>query len=227
MLELSQYKKFCYKIYNKLWAYRDPSQFWSERGNRYDQNEYVTNPFPDDEWLLDVIVADNLNKILEVGCATGRLLTFVAQSFLNAHKDSARIDGIDFSQPMLDVARRKIEKFKLGNISLHLGEGQKLPFSDNSYDLVFTRGVLMHLKNEIEIAKVLKEMLRVSSQKVIIIEEICPQKSSAQSGFSPNGIAHWWDYEDIFAKLGLRFSSSATFQNKERLGAWILVKNKN
>ncbi len=68
-------------------------------------------------------------KILEVGCGTGRVLT----SFL---KDGFHITGIDISQEMLDVAEKKLTRFsQQGRVRLRLHNFTKQPLTEK-YDKV-------------------------------------------------------------------------------------------
>jgi len=44
------------------------------------------------------------------------------------------IDALDFSSEMLAIARKNVLALGQGNIALHQGDGQHLPFADSSYD---------------------------------------------------------------------------------------------
>lgn len=56
--------------------------------------------------LDDIAAAGNPGRILEVGCGTGKNLVALAHRF-----PLASITGVDLSETMLDVARRKIGHF--------------------------------------------------------------------------------------------------------------------
>lgn len=69
------------------------------------------------------------------------------------------ITGLDFSQAMLDVGRRKIAVDPYGDqITLIQGNAMELPFADNSFDYA-TIG--FGLRNVPDLVQVLKEMRRV------------------------------------------------------------------
>jgi malonyl-CoA O-methyltransferase len=65
-------------------------------------------------------------RVLDVGCGTGYLTTKFKQYF-----PQAAITGLDFSLQMLEEAR-----LKNSSITWVLGDGQKLPFADGSFDTV-------------------------------------------------------------------------------------------
>ncbi|MDP5273796.1 demethylmenaquinone methyltransferase [Chengkuizengella axinellae] len=72
---------------------------------------------------------------------------------------AGKIVGLDFSQNMLDVGRRKVESSKLDNqIELVHGDAMDLPFDDNSFDYA-TIGLA--LRNVPDLRQVLSEMRRV------------------------------------------------------------------
>jgi len=95
-------------------------------------------------------------RILDVGCNIGMELV----SFPNY----ADLTGVDSNLLALKKAEQRLPyfKFKQGNIT-------NLDIPDNSYDMVFDRGVMIHLDdNEVDIA--MHEMFRVSRKYVMNLE---------------------------------------------------------
>jgi ubiquinone/menaquinone biosynthesis C-methylase UbiE len=69
------------------------------------------------------------NRILEVGCGTGRVLT----AFLEAGYE---IDGLDTSPEMLHIARQKLGAYlRSGRLRLHYGALDEVPF-DQAVDRI-------------------------------------------------------------------------------------------
>lgn len=86
-------------------------------------------------------------KVLDVGCGTGRFLSALPARYERA--------GIDLSARMLDYAREK-------GLDVELASGDKLPFDDDSFDLVATFAVLHHLIDPDVVRASLREMVRVA-----------------------------------------------------------------
>jgi demethylmenaquinone methyltransferase/2-methoxy-6-polyprenyl-1,4-benzoquinol methylase len=81
-----------------------------------------------------------------------------------------RVVGVDISEGMLDVGRRKVRERKLDDrIELKFGDSEKLPFEDNSFDAVI---VAFGVRNFENLDAGLSEMLRVvrPGGTVVILE---------------------------------------------------------
>jgi ubiquinone/menaquinone biosynthesis C-methylase UbiE len=88
-------------------------------------------------------------KALDAGCGTGRLVPALLAA-------GAEVSGIDVSKKMLVVAEKKYPwaEFKVGDI-------EKIPYEDSTFDLVVATFVIVHLKDLRrafdEVHRVLKE----------------------------------------------------------------------
>jgi SAM-dependent methyltransferase len=85
-------------------------------------------------------------RVLDVGCGTGRFLEALAGEYERV--------GVDVSVGMLDRARRK-------GLDVVQAGADKLPFDDESFDLVTTFAVLHHLIDPDVVRAALREMARV------------------------------------------------------------------
>lgn len=74
-------------------------------------------------------------KILEVGCSTGYITRYVAQKF------DCEIIGVDLSKLLLDIAEEESHKLNLNNISFQYANVENLPFSDNTFDIVYGEAI--------------------------------------------------------------------------------------
>lgn len=72
-------------------------------------------------------------KILDIGCGIGGVHRFFA-------KDNISLTGIDVSHQSLQVAKKNFPKNQYLNY-----DGKKIPFSDNTFDFIFTINVLHHV----------------------------------------------------------------------------------
>jgi len=71
-----------------------------------------------------------------------------------------------------------VEVLKYGNprIPIKIYNGKKLPFKNNCFDTVMIAYVFHHVRNEEQIHGILKEALRVSKKKIIVLEQIYKNK---------------------------------------------------
>ncbi len=106
------------------------------------------------------------SKILDVAAGTGQ------QAFAFA-KNDYEVVGIDLSESMLKVAKRKN---KLRNVRFEVADATKLPFEDNSFDISSVSFALHDMPLSIR-EKVLKEMVRVTKPKgtIIIVDYYLPK----------------------------------------------------
>lgn len=108
----------------------------------------------------------NLNQIksvLDVGCGVGHW----GQMLFPYFASDAFLKGIDPEPKWIEEAKeRAIRKGIQTQTEYLLGSAEKIPFPDNSFDMVTCQTVLIHVSN-VEIA--IKEMLRVLKTGGIII----------------------------------------------------------
>lgn len=71
-----------------------------------------------------------------------------------------------------------VEVLKYGNprIPIKIYNGKKLPFKNNCFDTVIIAYVFHHVRNEDQIHAILKEALRVSKKKIVVLEQIYKNK---------------------------------------------------
>ena len=95
-----------------------------------------------------------LEKALDICCGTGDIAFALA-------KHEAEIVGLDFSEAMLVIAESKVQRSKsiIHNPRFFRGDAQKIPFPDESFDIVT---VGYGLRNLADWELGLKEMCRVA-----------------------------------------------------------------
>lgn len=109
-----------------------------------EQERYSTYP-----WLYSVAEFQKHagEHVLEIGCGTGADL-------LQYAKHGAIATGVDLTERHVDLARKR-----LGNLAIiHQADMRCLPFEDESFDYVYSHGVLHHSD---EPERVVREIFRV------------------------------------------------------------------
>lgn len=77
-------------------------------------------------------------RVLEVGCGKGSTLLALAHA-------GARVVGLDYSPEAIAVCRKFQEKMEnAANSTFLLGDARRLPFADESFDFVYSIGVIEH-----------------------------------------------------------------------------------
>ena len=99
-------------------------------------------------------------KVLEVGFGSGYFLSLLSQ---NGHE----VYGVEKSENALRYAKEIFNEKKQSSKNLMIADGFKLPFPDNSFDLVFNIGVIEHFSVS-EQRIFISEMKRVSKKLVLI-----------------------------------------------------------
>lgn len=99
--------------------------------------------------------------VLEIGCGLG---TDGAQ-FAHA---GANYTGIDLTEAAVDLARRRFELFNLpGNF--RVADAEQLDFPDNSFDLVYSHGVLHHTPDTAAAVREIHRVLRPGGRAVVML----------------------------------------------------------
>jgi len=95
--------------------------------------------------LLSQLSAANGNSILEVGCGEGPNLANISNKYDKS--------GVDYSQELIAFSRKNIR-----DASFYCQDATNLQFPDDSFDIVFCRDLIHHLRNR---SKLISEMYRV------------------------------------------------------------------
>lgn len=77
-------------------------------------------------------------SVLDVGCGAGFDL-IVARKTVG---DSGRVCGIDMTPEMLERARKNFAELGIEGIELELVDSEKIPYPDDSFDVVISSGVI-------------------------------------------------------------------------------------
>lgn len=138
--------------------------------NRYNRIARVYDLIETPREILFSGIRENLlqeakGKTLEVGIGTGRNIPFYPKSI--------ELVGIDFSERMVEIARRKAKENP--RVQIELMDAEKMDFEDNTFDTVVTSCVFCSVPNPVA---GLKEIRRVCNNggKIIMLEHVRSQK---------------------------------------------------
>ncbi len=127
--------------------------------------------------VVKIVSKTQPESVLDIATGTGDLAINLTQT--NAKK----IIGLDISDGMLEVGRKKIANQQLdGTIEMILGDSENLPFDNNSFDAIT---VAFGVRNFENLEKGLAEILRVLKPNgiFVILETSVPTKFPFKQGY--------------------------------------------
>ena len=96
--------------------------------------------------------------VLEVGCGAGTDLVRFARG-------GARVTGVDLSASAIELARQNFAQQGL-TADLHEADGERLPFADGTFDLVYAHGVVQYTSNPVALIHECHRVLRPGGEAV-------------------------------------------------------------
>ncbi len=145
---------------------------------RYDLINRVITLGMDKSWrraAAQKCLSANPRRVLDIGCGTGDLTINIAR----LAKSDIELVGLDFSQPMLNIATEKAKQLAPGkNITFVFGDIANLPFPDGYFDCVGISFAFRNLTYKNPLARRhLEEVLRVlpPGGRYVIVESSQPK----------------------------------------------------
>jgi ubiquinone/menaquinone biosynthesis C-methylase UbiE len=119
---------------------------------------YSSQPF-----MTDVVGFDRFagKKVLEVGCGLGTdLLQFA--------RNRAVVTGIDLTPKSIELVKKR---FAMENLSVdaRVADAEALPFEDDSFDVVYSFGVLHHTPNTQKAIDEVRRVLKPGGKLIIML----------------------------------------------------------
>lgn len=170
-----------------------------------------------DELLKKVILEARVyDKILDIGCGTGKLTQELSQQFLHS-----KVMGLDISEGMSKLTKAR-------GIEAIAADAQALPFSNGTFDLVVSNAAYQWVSN---LPLAFKEAQRVLKEKGIFIfscfgkrtlrelrdcfgieENVLPEKDSLYYGLAVSGFSEMSVEQNMLKKY---------FNNATELLYWL------
>ncbi|WP_445488985.1 class I SAM-dependent methyltransferase [Niallia sp. 03133] len=121
--------------------------------------------------LLEQELITAATKILDAGCGTGQTSAYIKKNY------PCHVTSIDYHPTMIKRAMSRFKKEQL-SISLFQGSLEKLPFADNSFDIILVESVLIFTNWKKSLSE-LKRVLRPNG--VLLASEMTSERK-----LSPN-----------------------------------------
>jgi demethylmenaquinone methyltransferase/2-methoxy-6-polyprenyl-1,4-benzoquinol methylase len=156
------------------------TQMFDTISKEYDNLNRVISFGIDIKWrkkVVSIVGKQNPDTILDIATGTGDLAINLAKT------NVSKIVGFDISPGMLEIGKQKIAQKKLNNkIEMVLGDSEKMPFTDNSFDAIT---VAFGVRNFENLEKGLTEILRVLKPNgtFVILETSVPAKTPYKQGY--------------------------------------------
>lgn len=151
---------------------RQITKMFDTISNEYDRLNRVISFGIDIKWrnkVVNLIKDKNPENILDIATGTGDLA-------INLTKTRAKkIIGLDISEGMLNVGRKKIKERKLNSlVEMIIGDSENLPFENDSFDAI---SVAFGVRNFETLEKGLSEIYRVLKVNgvFVVLETSVPQ----------------------------------------------------
>lgn len=110
--------------------------------------------------LKNILPKGRVNKIIDIGCASG-----IITNYLTSIYPQADIVGMDVYQEIIRYA-----KTKHPNIKFIVGDAHKIPFSNDSYDLVLCYETIEHVINPMVVLHEIKRLVKKDGVVIIAMD---------------------------------------------------------
>jgi len=145
-------------------------------------NEEYFNTLIDYEFIKD-------KKVLEIGCGLGSHASLIA-------KKCKTYTGIDLTEYAVKFTKKRFSLMNIKNGKIILADAENLPFQDQSFDYVWSWGVIHHSNNTKKIISEIHRVLKKKGKSLIMV-------------YHKNSIRYyWWGiYQAIFKLKFLKYNS--------------------
>jgi demethylmenaquinone methyltransferase / 2-methoxy-6-polyprenyl-1,4-benzoquinol methylase len=156
------------------------AQMFDNISGEYDGLNKIISLGTDAAWkkkILEIVKRQNPTSILDIATGTGDLVILFAET------SAKEIIGLDISQGMLDIGKKKIIANNLdAKIKMVLGDGENIPYPDDYFDTITIAYGVRNFEN-LEIG--LKDILRVLKPNgtFLILETSVPTKFPFKQGY--------------------------------------------
>ncbi|GAB3971601.1 methyltransferase domain-containing protein [Actinoallomurus acanthiterrae] len=194
---------------------------WVHNADRYDT---MAGGFTEHLFTAAAITPDD--RVLDIGCGTGQTTRIAARAAVRGHAT-----GIDVSEPMLDLARRRMVEENLPNATFVLGDAQVHRFPAAAFDLAISRAGVMFFADPVAAFANVGRALEPDGRLVFVCHG-SPTRNPVldalpTAGITPNlatqapGVLTFTDpgqVRDILTIAGFRSESAVPFETDAAIG---------
>jgi ubiquinone/menaquinone biosynthesis C-methylase UbiE len=170
--------------------------------------------------VRDIVGTAPVHAFLDLGTGTGRMLELLAPL-------ADRAVGVDQSHAMLAIARDRVERAKLRNVSLRQGDIYALPVESNGYDLIVVHQVLHYLDDPSRALREAGRALRPGGRLVVVDfaphgeEFLRTEHAHRRLGFSADEIANLMGEAGLDPVLHRELEPAAGEAGKLSVSIWL------
>jgi len=148
--------------------------------------------------VYDVIDIRLGMRILDVGCGVGNWSLELASM-------GAEVVGVDFSEEMIKIAKRRIGKHPVNFV---LASVEEVELEPESFDTILCITVLQHILSDERLSAAVKNIVRACRQGgIIVVLESCLEKDTSSHLSSYQILRSKRMYIDIFRKNGAQLEN--------------------
>jgi ubiquinone/menaquinone biosynthesis C-methylase UbiE len=112
--------------------------------------------------LLDIKPSD---LVLDIGFGGGVTIEKMVEKI-----DTGKVCGVDFSQPMVNKAKRRFKKLiQAGKVSIEFGDVARLPFDDRTFEKVCTVNTIYFWNNTSASFREIKRVMKKRGKLIVSI----------------------------------------------------------
>lgn len=142
--------------------------------------------------------------VLEVGCGTGVHARLLAQA-------GARVTAVDLTPTAVELTRARLALHGL-EAGVREADAEQLPFADNSFDFIWSWGVIHHSARTEQVAAELARVLRPGGRIALMV-------------YHRSSITYWLQYQLLRGVLGLRLLRESPAEIANRYSDGVIARH--